>query len=131
MKQYSYGRELRLLTPAQFQQVFNNPPVKAVTAELTMLASPNHSDHPRLGITISKKRAKRAVDRNRIKRKIRENFRLKQHKIPPFDIIVIAKSGIVDLENDALQQRLDYLWRTLSKRCAQYLSAASDSTSGS
>ncbi|RUO56745.1 MULTISPECIES: ribonuclease P protein component [Pseudidiomarina] len=131
MKQFSYGRELRLLTPAQFQQVFNSPPVKAVTAELTMLATPNQFSHPRLGVTISKKRAKRAVDRNRIKRKIRENFRLKQHKIPPFDIIVIAKSGIADLENDALQQRLDYLWRTLSKRCVQYLSAASDSTSGS
>ncbi|WP_411359717.1 ribonuclease P protein component [Pseudidiomarina salilacus] len=131
MKQFSYGRELRLLTPAQFQQVFNHPPVKAVTAELTMLAVPNQLDHPRIGVTISKKRAKRAVDRNRIKRKIRENFRLKQHKIPPFDIIVIAKTGIVDLESDVLQQRLDYLWRTLTKRCVQFLSAASDSTSGS
>ncbi|WP_173920283.1 ribonuclease P protein component [Pseudidiomarina piscicola] len=131
MKQYSYGRELRLLTPAQFQQVFNAPPVKAVTAELTMLATPNSLGHPRLGVTISKKRAKLAVDRNRIKRKIRENFRLKQHKIPAFDIVVIAKSGIVDLDSDVLQQRLDYLWRTISKRCAQYQSAASDSTSGS
>ena len=105
--------------------------MKAVTAELTMLAVPNQLDHPRIGVTISKKRAKRAVDRNRIKRKIRENFRLKQHKIPPFDIIVIAKTGIVDLESDVLQQRLDYLWRTLTKRCVQFLSAASDSTSGS
>ncbi|MDX1526704.1 MULTISPECIES: ribonuclease P protein component [Idiomarinaceae] len=130
MKQnYHYGRELRLLTPAHFQTVFNSPPVKAVTAELTVLAVPNYSDHPRLGVTISKKKAKRAVDRNRIKRKIRENFRLKQHKIPAFDIIVIAKNGVVDLSSEDLQQRLDYLWRTLSKRCEQYLSALSDSTS--
>ncbi|WP_417657346.1 ribonuclease P protein component [Pseudidiomarina aestuarii] len=131
MKQLAYGRELRLLTPSQFQYVFENPPVKAVTAELTMLAKPNSYGHPRLGVTVSKKRAKRAVDRNRLKRKIRENFRLKQHKIPAFDIIVIAKSGITDIDNDILQQRLDYLWRTLAKRCAQYLSAASDSTSSS
>ena len=67
--------------------------MKAVTAELTMLATPNNLDHARIGVTLSKKRAKRAVDRNRIKRKIRENFRLKQHKIPAFDIIVIAKNG--------------------------------------
>ncbi|RUO71395.1 ribonuclease P protein component [Pseudidiomarina salinarum] len=130
MKKLSYGRELRLLTPAHFQVVFNNPPVKAVTAELTALAIPNNLANPRLGVTISKKRAKRAVDRNRIKRQIRETFRLKQYKIPAFDIIVIAKSGVTDLSNEDLQQRLDYLWRTLSKRCEQYLSASSDSTSG-
>ncbi|RZQ55848.1 ribonuclease P protein component [Pseudidiomarina tainanensis] len=130
MKQnYAYGRELRLLTPAHFQKVFDNPPVKAVTAELTMLATPNNLGCPRIGVTLSKKRAKRAVDRNRIKRKIRESFRLKQHKIPAFDIIVIGKNGVVDLSQEELQQRLDYLWRTLSKRCAQYLSASSDSTS--
>ncbi|WP_417685936.1 ribonuclease P protein component [Pseudidiomarina gelatinasegens] len=129
MKQsYCYGRELRLLTPAHFQKVFANPPVKAVTAELTMLATPNNLDIPRIGVTLSKKRAKRAVDRNRIKRKIRESFRLKQHKIPAFDIIVIGKNGVVNLSQEELQQRLDYLWRTLSKRCAQYLSALSDST---
>jgi ribonuclease P protein component len=125
---YCYGRELRLLTPAHFQKVFANPPVKAVTAELTMLATPNNLDIPRIGVTLSKKRAKRAVDRNRIKRKIRESFRLKQHKIPAFDIIVIGKNGVVNLSQEELQQRLDYLWRTLSKRCAQYLSALSDST---
>ena len=103
--------------------------MKAVTAELTMLATPNNLGFPRIGVTLSKKRAKRAVDRNRIKRKIRESFRLKQHKIPAFDIIVIGKNGVVDLSQEELQQRLDYLWRTLSKRCAQYLSASSDSTS--
>jgi len=126
---YAYGRELRLLTPAHFQTVFDNPLVKAVTAELTMLATPNNLGVPRLGITLSKKRAKRAVDRNRIKRKIRESFRLKQHKIPAFDIIVIGKNGVADLSNEELQQRLDYLWRTISKRCVQYLSESSDSTS--
>jgi ribonuclease P protein component len=125
-----YGRELRLLTPAHFQQVFTNPPVKAVTAELTFLAIPNQFNHPRIGVTISKKRAKRAVDRNRIKRQIRESFRLKQYKIPAFDIIVIAKNGVVELTNDDLQERLNYLWRTISKRCEQFLLASSASTNG-
>jgi ribonuclease P protein component len=121
---------LRLLTPAHFQQVFANPPVKAVTAELTVLAVPNQLTHARIGVTISKKRAKRAVDRNRIKRQIRESFRLKQYKIPTFDIIVIAKDGVVKLTNEALQERLSYLWRTISKRCEQYQLASSASTNG-
>lgn len=130
MRHLSYVRELRLLTPADFQSVFSQPPVKAVTAELTMLATPNNLGHARIGVTVSKKRAKRAVDRNRIKRQIRETFRLKQHKIPAFDIVIIAKPGITALDNETMRLRLDYLWRTISKRCAQYQSASSDSTSG-
>lgn len=127
MKQHTYTRELRLLTPADFQAVFANPPVKAVTAELTMLATPNSLGHARVGVTISKKRAKKAVDRNRIKRKIRETFRLTQHQLPSFDIIVIAKPGITALDATQLQERLDYLWRTIAKRCKQFQLASSAS----
>ncbi|WP_404400869.1 ribonuclease P protein component [Idiomarina seosinensis] len=122
MTHYAYGRELRLLTPSHFDSVFSNPPVKAVTAQITMLAVPNHLSNPRIGVTVSKKRAKTAVQRNRIKRQIRETFRLRQHKIPNFDIVVIAKSGIVDLNNSELSNTLNYLWRKLAKRCEQYQS---------
>ncbi|TRW48748.1 ribonuclease P protein component [Aliidiomarina halalkaliphila] len=122
MNQYSYSRELRLLTPADFQNVFNSPPVKAVSTQLTMLAKPNDRNHPRLGTTVSKKVAKKAVDRNRIKRIMRETFRLQQHKLSGFDIIVIAKPGVNDLDNQALSDLLNYLWRKLSKRCTQYSS---------
>ncbi|MDV6328507.1 ribonuclease P protein component [Idiomarina sp. PL1-037] len=121
-KSISYERELRLLTPSHFQTVFSNPPVKAVTAHVTMLATPNELGHPRIGVTVSKKRAKRAVDRNRIKRQIRETFRLRQHKIPAFDIVIIAKQGIVEQDNAALRDTLNYLWRKLAKRCEQYQS---------
>lgn len=87
-----------------------------------MLATPNALGHPRIGVTVSKKRAKRAVDRNRIKRQIRETFRLKQPKIPAFDIVIIAKQGIVEQDNAALRDTLNYLWRKLAKRCEQYQS---------
>jgi len=49
---------------------------------LTVLARQNDLGHPRLGLAISKKSAKRAVDRNRIKRVFRESFRLHQHTLP-------------------------------------------------
>lgn len=87
-----------------------------------MLATPNELGHPRIGVTVSKKRARRAVDRNRIKRQIRETFRLRQHKIPAFDIVIIAKQGIVEQDNAALRDTLNYLWRKLAKRCEQYQS---------
>ncbi|EKE83362.1 RNase P protein component [Idiomarina xiamenensis 10-D-4] len=93
-----------------------------------MLASPNQQGQARIGVVIGKKRAKRAVDRNRIKRQIRESFRLKQYKIPAFDIVIIAKSGITDLNNDELRRLLDKLWSKLSRRCEQYQSQSSAST---
>ncbi|MCC5856118.1 MAG: ribonuclease P protein component [Idiomarina sp.] len=123
MKHYAYPRELRLLTPAHFQNVFDHPPVKAVSQHLTVLAKPNAFDHPRLGVTVSKKNAKLAVERNRIKRIIRETYRLQQHKLVGFDIIIIAKPGVTQLDNAALQNLCDYLWRKLNKRCKQFLSA--------
>lgn len=129
MKQFAYPRELRLLTPAHFQQVFQQPPVKAVSKHLTLLAQPNEFSHPRLGITVSKRNARLAVQRNQIKRIIRESFRLKQHNLPGFDIIVIAKPGVTELDKTALRDLSDYLWRKLGKRCKQYLSESSDSTS--
>jgi ribonuclease P protein component len=43
---------------------------------------------PRLGILISRQHAARATDRNRIKRCIREAFRLEQQHLGPIDLLV-------------------------------------------
>ena len=43
---------------------------------------------PRLGILISRKHAAAAADRNRIKRCIREAFRLEQEKLGAIDLLV-------------------------------------------
>lgn len=47
----------------------------------------------RLGILISRRHAARATDRNRIKRCIREAFRLEQHQIGPVDLLVRPPQG--------------------------------------
>jgi len=56
--------------------------------------APTASSDPRLGITITKKTAQRAVDRNRVKRVVRAVFR-KERALFPFgcDVVVIGKSG--------------------------------------
>lgn len=115
MNTYSFTRELRLLTPADFSFVFQDA-INSSDHCFTILARRNQLEHPRLGLTIAKKRIKRAVGRNRIKRLVRENFRLNQHKLPHVDIVVMVKNGIEQYDNAQLNQQLDYLWRKLAKR---------------
>lgn len=118
MGENSFSRELRLLTPTHFENVFNKA-IPAVSPQLTILARHNNYGHPRLGITISKKRVRKAHDRNRLKRVIRESYRLNQHSLPKADIVVVGKSGLGELTNAELFTLLSKLWKKLSRRCDQ------------
>lgn len=104
-----------MLTPAQFKTVFTNP-IKASSAEITLLAVPNEMQRPRLGLTVAKRHVKRANQRNRIKRVIRDSFRLNQHDLPPLDIVVLVRGGVLDMDNEQLRKLVEKLWRKLSRR---------------
>ncbi len=112
---YTFTRELRLLTPAQFKSVFTKP-IKASSAEITLLAIPNSEQHPRLGLTVAKRFVKKAHQRNRIKRIIRDNFRLHQHELPPIDIVVLVRNGVVEMDNTDLHKLVEKLWRKINRR---------------
>lgn len=116
MGENNFSRELRLLTPTHFEYVFNNA-IPSVSPQLTLLARSNTSDNPRLGITLAKKRVKHAHDRNRLKRVIRESFRLQRHSFPNIDIVVVGKSGLDKLSNQELFFLLRKLWKKLALRC--------------
>ncbi|RBP75793.1 ribonuclease P protein component [Shewanella morhuae] len=104
-----------MLTPAQFKSVFSNP-IKASSAEITLLAIPNTEQHPRMGLTVAKRYVKRANQRNRIKRVIRDSFRLNQHDIPHLDIVVLVRNGVMEMENAEINKLIEKLWRKLSRR---------------
>tara|TARA_R110001583_G_scaffold55816_5_gene169293 strand:+ start:15084 stop:15467 length:384 start_codon:yes stop_codon:yes gene_type:complete len=117
---YEFNRESRLLTPDHFQCVFKKP-IKFGSHHFTILITPTHlSDdsckNNRLGLAIAKKRVKLAVQRNRIKRIIRESFRLNQHDLPAIDMVVMVKSGIDQLDNKEINQQLTKIWRKIIQR---------------
>ena len=116
MGENHFSRELRLLTPTHFEYVFSNA-IPSVSPQLTLLARINTSDNPRLGITIAKKRVKHAHNRNKLKRIIRESFRLQRHSFPNIDIVVVGKSGLDKLSNQELFSLLSKLWKKLASRC--------------
>jgi ribonuclease P protein component len=49
---------------------------------------------PRLGILVTRRHAARATERNRIKRCIREAFRLEQQALGPLDVLVRPPYGM-------------------------------------
>lgn len=104
-----------MLTPTHFTFVFQQPQ-RAGTPHITILGRLNSLGHPRIGLTVAKKHVKRAHERNRIKRLTRESFRLRQHELPAMDFVVLVKKGVADLDNRALAEALEKLWR---RHCRQ------------
>ena len=96
-----------MLTPSQFTFVFQQPQ-RAGTPQITILGRLNSLGHPRIGLTVAKKNVRRAHERNRL---TRESFRLRQHELPAMDFVVVAKKGVADLDNRALSEALEKLWR--------------------
>ena len=87
---YTFPKSHRIRSRSDFSAVFEDR-VKAARGPLIAYARPNDLPHPRLGISIS-----RAVGvaprRNRIKRLLREAFRLHQHDWPKgYDIVLVVR----------------------------------------
>jgi ribonuclease P protein component len=78
----------------------------------TVLARVNERSVARLGLTISRRTAKRAVDRNRLKRLAREAFRMQQ-SLPPWDFVVLARAGADRADRKVLRESLDRHFATL------------------
>lgn len=74
---------------------------------------PNGLDQARLGLAISKRVSKRAVERNRIKRLLRESFRRARRELPPLDLLVTARESAVERTGAELLAEIDALWRKL------------------
>jgi ribonuclease P protein component len=95
----------RLHSAAEFGRVFAEP-ARSSDRFFTVLARSSGRSAARLGLTVSRRAARRAVDRNKLKRLAREAFR--QHgALPPVDFVVLARAGADRAERRALRASLD------------------------
>lgn len=83
-----------------------------------MLGFANGLDYGRLGLAISRKAARRATARNRLKRLAREAFRRNQQALTGLDVIVMARPGADKLDNLELRTSLERHYAQLPARCA-------------
>ena len=92
MGEHSFPRNNRLLSSVEFDNVFTNKEYSVTKGSFLILAVKNKLGYNRLGMLIAKKTLPRAVDRNYMKRQIRECFR---HLDPlNIDIVALARPGI-------------------------------------
>ena len=71
----------------------------------------------RLGLAITKKKVKRAHERNRIKRLTREYFRLHQHELPgQIDMLLTIKQFSDDVQNDVIVEQLANSFRLIKDK---------------
>jgi ribonuclease P protein component len=111
-----FSPDQRLHTPAEFGRVFAEP-VRSSDRYFTVLARSTGRTAARLGLTVSRRVAKRAVDRNKLKRLARESFR-RQTSLPPWDFVVLARGGADRAERGALRASLDRHFAQLTKAAA-------------
>jgi len=106
-------RTARLLRPGDFAALRANARrVSSRHFKAEYQASP--SGIARLGMAVSRRVSKRAVQRNRIRRVIRECFRLHRHELPTFDLLLIARTSAVEQTNEVLRDDLQILWQKLT-----------------
>ena len=69
---------------------------------LVLYARPNRSAANRVGVTVGKKLGK-AVVRNRVRRRLREVYRLHEEQFKPgWDIVVVARSRCINADFEKL-----------------------------
>ena len=113
---YQLTRQQRLVEAKDYEYVFAQP-CKLTDRYLTILARSNDRVFGRLGLAIAKKRVAKAVDRNRIKRLIRESFRHHQLTLAGWDCVVLVRNGVTQVNNCTLLNSLTWHWQQLPCRC--------------
>ena len=106
---YSFPRTARLLTAGDYSQVFKQNK-RYSDHYWTILVRRDDSRPTRLGLAIAKKRARRAVDRNRLKRVVREAFRYQQSTLAGLEMVVMNRDAATKASTAELRASIDALF---------------------
>jgi ribonuclease P protein component len=103
-----------MLDAAAYSRVFKKAQ-RSRDKWFTVLCRANDRGVARLGLAVSKKNCRAATGRNRIKRIVRESFRLNQAALAGLDVVVINQPAARNGTNQQIFDSLHGHWQ----QCAQ------------
>jgi ribonuclease P protein component len=116
-RRLGFGPQLRLRSKLQFDAIYAGGR-RIDDRFFSLRVKPNGLGHPRIGLAVAVKTAGNAVARNRLRRQIRESFRLAQFDLPAVDIVVAAKFSAREAPATTLRASLATLWQRVATTCA-------------
>jgi len=110
-----FTKKAKLIKTDEFSSVFNFR--KRISAKfLALHYQPNQIGRARLGLVVGKKVAKRAVDRNYMRRVLREFFRMQQHEINHVDLVIRVQKKFDKEDFIQIKQEFDSLIAKINQR---------------
>jgi ribonuclease P protein component len=105
-------KQAKLVKTDDFSSVFNLRK-RIASPYLVLRYRPNALNTPRLGLIVAKKTAKLAVQRNYMRRVLRELFRLNQHNLPALDLVIQVQKTFNKPDFMQIKQEFEHLTHKL------------------
>lgn len=112
------AKKIKIVKKQQFDAVFSHKK-RMSTDSILIYYRPSNNECSRLGIITSKKNARLAHDRNRIRRILKEQFRSLYEQIPPYDFVVISKKKAAEAQNQELRECFTRLIHKITRKCVK------------
>jgi ribonuclease P protein component len=125
----TFSKSVRLRSPKDFQFVFAKAQ-KFSNRHWTFIVRPNNLPYPRLGLAIAKKQLLRAIWRNRVKRLARESFRQHKMALKGYDIVVLGRKNMQEVDSAVLTQSFLHLVRQIKRSNLKVTSALTTGHNG-
>ena len=107
----SFQKAERITHAKEFREVFKKGSACHKNG-ISVYCVRNKISRPRLGMVISRKALRRAVDRNRYKRIFREFFRKEKHNMKQsYDIVIRLNYDCNILKSDELRKNTKYIFK--------------------
>lgn len=107
----------RLRQKADFDRVYRTG-ARAGDGLFAVNALRNDLGHARLGMSVSVKTCGKAVNRNRVRRLVREFFRLHRPELPAVDFVITSRPGAREATAADLRVSLERLMKVAARRAA-------------
>ena len=113
-----FGSERRLRRRSDFAKAFSDG-IRLSARAVTLVVRPNGLERPRLGLAVARRVLSRAVDRHRLKRRIRESFRHDLERLGGLDIVVIANPGVEKMAPMRFREMLSRQWERAARAASR------------